>query len=91
MASELLGVDAILTLLSSDEQKSSARPTVHDAAQCTIPIMTNIKPLLNGTEIVFAKVAAPEKPKPKFVRQQTWLVGATKEFRQELSKKFDKT
>ena len=82
-----LDVDAILTLLSSDEQRSSVRPTLENTATFPIPVMTNCKALLQGTELVFAKDPVTEQPQKSQTKSKTWLAGASREFKCDLVKK----
>lgn len=79
-------VDAILRLLTGNEQKSSARPSTNPTSMFSIPVMTNFKALLKGTELVFAKTDEVEKPKKKQEKSTTWLAGATKEFKADMKK-----
>ena len=85
MASDSVDIDAILSMLSSDEPRSQARPVKNSLAKFTVPIMTNIKALPNGTELLFPKPTGVEKPaKASNHRQQkSWLASATAEFRRD--------
>jgi hypothetical protein len=83
MASDDLEVDAIFSILSSDERRSQVRPAKNDTAKFTVSVMTNIKALPEGTELVFPKATAPEKESTK---QKTWLSNATMEFKRECAK-----
>ena len=81
MESDEVDVDAILSLLSKDSKKSDARPTKNDTDKFTVPVMTNTRPLLRGTELVFPK--APKKEKTKTHSSPTWLGEASKEMKKE--------
>ena len=86
MASDEVDVDAMLTLLYSDELKSQVRPSINNTVQFPIPVMTNFRALPKGTELVFAKAAVAEKPQNKKDRPKTWLPGATIEFKADRKK-----
>jgi hypothetical protein len=84
MAMDEVELDGIFSILSSDETRSNVRPAKNDTAKWSVPVMTNIKALPEGTELVFPKASAPEKEsKPK---QKTWLSTATMEFKAACAK-----
>ena len=56
MARDEVDVDALVQVISSDERRSSARPSNFNNARFTVPVMTITKALLAGTELVFLKV-----------------------------------
>ena len=87
MVCDELDVDAILTLMSSDEQKSQVRASVNNTAKFPIPVMTNCKALLQGTELVFAKDPVTEQPKKPQTNVKTWLAGASREYKSDQVKK----
>ena len=53
------------------------RPTKNDTDKFTVPVMTNTRPLLEGTELVFPK--ALEKENKQTLGSPTWLGEASKE------------
>ena len=81
MESDEVEVDAILSLLSKDSKKSEQRTSRNDTDKFTVPVMTNPRPLLRGTELVFPK--APEREKSKTTVSPTWLGEASKELKKE--------
>ena len=84
MARDEVDVDAILSLLSSDERKASARTLRNSHAKFTVPVMTNTKALEAGTELVFPSQKTPEKSHHE---QKGWLAQATREFKSEFGKR----
>ena len=86
MERDEVDVDVILSLLSNDEKKSQARPAKNTAPKFTVPVMTNTKALLNGTELVFPKATEKEKPNANESKTTTWLAKAQKDLKSEQKK-----
>jgi hypothetical protein len=84
MAMDEVELDGIFSILSSDETRSNVRPAKNDTAKWSVPVMTNIKALPEGTELVFPKASAPEKESTP--KQKTWLSNATMEFKAACAK-----
>ena len=84
MARDEVDVNAILSLLSGDEQRSSARTLRNRHATFSVPVMTNTKALEAGTELVFPGQKTPEK---SYHKKSRWLATATTEFQSEFMKR----